>query len=106
MRASYNNSLLIAKSGKPHTIGEELIIPAVREVLSTVLHKSPHATLSSIPLSNSSVQRRIDDMTNDVESKLCEILKTTQFALQLDESTLPGNECLLLAMYVLLKMKA
>jgi len=37
--ASYNISLMIAKSGKPHTIGEELIIPAISEVIRTVLHK-------------------------------------------------------------------
>ncbi|GBP21522.1 SCAN domain-containing protein 3 [Eumeta japonica] len=32
LRASYNISLLIAKSGKLHTIGEQLILPAVEEV--------------------------------------------------------------------------
>ena len=36
--ASYNLSLMIAKKGKPLTIGEELILPAVKEVLNTVLH--------------------------------------------------------------------
>ncbi|KAH1021787.1 hypothetical protein HUJ04_011272, partial [Dendroctonus ponderosae] len=37
--SSYNISLLIAKSGKAHTIEEELILPAIEEVLKTVLHK-------------------------------------------------------------------
>uniref|UniRef100_A0A5S6QBN6 DUF4371 domain-containing protein n=1 Tax=Trichuris muris TaxID=70415 RepID=A0A5S6QBN6_TRIMR len=50
-----------------------------------------------IPLSNDTVQRRIDEMANDVEVTLCDFLKATQFSLQLDESTLPGNEALLLA---------
>ena len=43
--ASYNLSLMIAKKGKPHTIGEELILPAVKEVLNAVLH---HKTCSSV----------------------------------------------------------
>ncbi|KAG8236679.1 hypothetical protein J437_LFUL017070 [Ladona fulva] len=47
LRASYNISLIIAKSGKPHTIGEELILPAVSEVLSTVLHKPPYDTIKN-----------------------------------------------------------
>ncbi|GBP82760.1 Protein ZBED8 [Eumeta japonica] len=67
LRASYNISLLIAKSGKPHTIGEQLILPAVEEVLKTVLHKSPFDVLKRIPLSNNTVQRRIDEMRSDIE---------------------------------------
>ncbi|GFY01965.1 SCAN domain-containing protein 3 [Trichonephila clavipes] len=35
-------------------------------------------------------------MSQDVESFLCDYLQTTHFSLQLDESTLPGNESLLL----------
>jgi hypothetical protein len=97
LRASYNISLLISKSGKPHTIGEELILPAVSEVLSTVLHKSPHDIIKTIPLSNNSVQRCIDELAENLEDTLCSILRTTEFALQLDKSTLTGNESLLLA---------
>ena len=41
LKASYNISLLIVKAGKPHTIGEELTLPAVKEVIKTVLHKFP-----------------------------------------------------------------
>ena len=97
LRASYNIALLIAKSGKPHNIGEELLLPVVTEVLKTVLHhKSPAQITKAIPLSNSTVQRRVDEMAANVEETLCNKLKTTQFSLQIDESTLPNNESLLL----------
>lgn len=43
------------------------------------------------------MQRRIDEMAENIEDILCSTLRTTEFALQLDESTLPGNESLLLA---------
>ena len=95
--ASYNLSLMIAKEGKPHTIGEELILPAVKEVLNTVLHhKACSSVIKSIPLSNDTVQRRIDEMSADVEHKLCNAFRNAEFCLQLDKSTLPGNESLLL----------
>ena len=97
LKASYNISLLIAKAGKPHTIGEELILPAVKEVIKTVLHNSPEQVIKSIPLSDNSVQRRVDKMAENVEETLSKMLMTTEFSLQLDESTLPGNESLLLA---------
>jgi hypothetical protein len=79
--AVYNVSLLIAKSGQPHTIGEGLIPLAVSEVLRTVLHKSPHDIIKTIPLNNSSVQRRIDEMADNVEDTLFSVLRTTDFAL-------------------------
>ncbi|CAH2007776.1 unnamed protein product, partial [Acanthoscelides obtectus] len=97
LRASYNISLLIAKSGKPHTIGEKLILPAVEEVLKTVLHKPASHIIKRIPLSNNTVERRIDEMSSDIESFLCNYLQTTHFSIQLDELTLPDNAALLLA---------
>ncbi|CAH1990840.1 unnamed protein product [Acanthoscelides obtectus] len=57
LRTSYNISLLIAKSGKPHTIGEKLILPAVEEILKTVLHKPASDSIKRIPLSNNTVER-------------------------------------------------
>ncbi|CAH1969181.1 unnamed protein product [Acanthoscelides obtectus] len=87
LRASYYISLLIAKSGKPHTIGEKLILPAVEEVLKTVLHKPASDIIKRIPLSNNTVERRIDEMSSDIESFLCNYLQTTHFSIQLDEST-------------------
>ena len=95
--ASYNIYLLIAKTGKPHTIGEKHILPAIQEVVTTVMHANGRSVLQSIPLSNDTVARRINMMVTDVENSLCNILRTTEFSLQIDESTLPGNEALLLA---------
>ncbi|CAH2002910.1 unnamed protein product [Acanthoscelides obtectus] len=97
LRASYNISLLIAKSGKPHTIREKLILPAVEEVLKTVLHKPASDIIKRIPLSNNTVERRIDEMSSDIESFLCNYLQTTHSSIQLDESTLLDNAALLLA---------
>ena len=54
-------------------------------------------TIKAIPLSDSSVQRRVDEMAENVEDALCNMLRTTWFSLQFDEATLPGNESLLLA---------
>ncbi|GFX09304.1 zinc finger BED domain-containing protein 5 [Trichonephila clavipes] len=95
LQASHNISLLIEKSGKSHTIGEELILPAVEEVLKTVIPKSASVIIRRISLSNNTVQRCIDEMSQDVESFWCDYLQTTHFSLQLDESTLPGNESFL-----------
>ena len=98
--ASYNISLLIAQSGKPHTIEETIILPAVSEVLRTVLHEPPEQVIKSIPLSNNTVKRRVDEMSDNIEEQLCMILKTTEFILQLDESTLPDKKSLLNLAYV------
>ncbi|XP_076044829.1 zinc finger MYM-type protein 6-like [Oratosquilla oratoria] len=70
MLASYKISNLIAKTVKPHTIGESLIMLAVPMVLSTVMKQSPQEVTSVIPLSNFSESRRIDEMASDVESQL------------------------------------
>ena len=74
-----------------------MILPAIKEVLNTVLQpKACSLVIKSIPLSNDTVQERIDEMSADVEQKLCNTLTITEFSLQLDEATLPGNESLLL----------
>ena len=56
---------------KPHDIREELIIPAVKGVIQTVMHKSTQQIICSIPLRNSSLQRRINEMASNVLTILC-----------------------------------
>ncbi|KFD64075.1 hypothetical protein M514_23785 [Trichuris suis] len=97
LSTSYKISLLIAQTGKPHTIGEELLIPAIAEAVETVLQQRGRDVTNKIPLSNDTVQRRINAMAEDVEDTLCSWLRQSEFSLQVDESTLPGNEAVLLA---------
>ncbi|XP_076030401.1 zinc finger BED domain-containing protein 5-like [Oratosquilla oratoria] len=89
--ASYKISQLIAKAGKPHTIGEELILPSISVVFSTVMQQSPQQITSCIPLSNDTVSKRIDEMAGDVENQLVALLQVRNFSLQIDEALLPSN---------------
>jgi len=95
--ASYEISNLIARAGKAHNIGESLILPAVNIVISKVMNSNSFETIKSIPLSNSSVSRRIDEMSNDVENQLISLLQTREFALQIDETILCDNVAILMA---------
>ncbi|XP_072436252.1 protein FAM200C-like [Chiloscyllium punctatum] len=52
--ASYNIAKQIAECGKPHSVGESLVLPAIAEVLSNVLHQEPSMTIKRVPLSNDS----------------------------------------------------
>uniref|UniRef100_A0A5S6QFE2 Uncharacterized protein n=1 Tax=Trichuris muris TaxID=70415 RepID=A0A5S6QFE2_TRIMR len=60
--ASCKVSKLIAKTGNAHSIGESLILPAVSIIISDVMKLAPEKTVQAIPLSNSTVCRRIDEM--------------------------------------------
>lgn len=95
LEASYEISLLIAKSGKNHTIGEDLIKPSISAFLKTVLEKDDK-DVKAMPLSNNTVSRRIDEMSEDIETQLVEKLKSRKFSVQMDESTLRDSEAVLL----------
>lgn len=97
LTASYRISQLIAKSGKNHTIGETLIIPSIKEFISTVMHQDPNEVIKTLPLSDTTIMRRIDEMAVNVENKLIHILKNSSFSLQLDESTIVDSNALLMA---------
>ncbi|XP_065675523.1 protein FAM200C-like [Hydra vulgaris] len=94
LEASYQISLLIAKSGKNHTIGEQLIKPSISTLVKTVSGKDDQ-DVKTMPLSNNTVSRRIDEMSKYVEIQLIEKLKTRLFLVQMDESTLRDSEAVL-----------
>lgn len=94
--ASYELSLLVAKTGSAHTVGEDLLKPALTIFSKTVLQRNDDP-VSVIPLSNDTVRRRIDEMASDVESQLVNKLQACKFSVQLDESTVRDSDALLLA---------
>ncbi|KAL4153303.1 hypothetical protein QTP88_001154 [Uroleucon formosanum] len=88
VKASYLASLIIAKNGKPHTIGETLVLPAAKEIVRCVLGDKAVKEIEKVSLSNDTVKRRIDDMSSNIKNKLLLYLKDCNFfALQIDEST-------------------
>ncbi|KAK7886953.1 hypothetical protein WMY93_026574 [Mugilogobius chulae] len=86
--ASYKVALLIAKTGKPHSIGETLVKPAAKVMANIMLGKKASDDMDKVPLSNDTVQRRITSMAENVQEQLMTRLRQSPFySLQLDEST-------------------
>lgn len=85
--ASYKVSYKIARCKKPHTVGEELILPAAIEIVETMFGDNFSKQLQSIPLSNDTVARRIGDIAEDVQCQLFSKLRDKLFSIQLDEAT-------------------
>lgn len=74
-KASYEVALKIAKKGKPHTIAEELILPAAIDMVSNIISPQDAEKLKKLPLSNDTIARRISDMVGDVQSQLKKQIK-------------------------------
>ena len=86
--ASCQVSELIAQNMKAHTLGESLILPACQKIVSTMLGNEAAMKISKITLSNDTVNRRIWEMSSDIEKNVCSNkLHCSDFALQVDEST-------------------
>jgi len=88
LQASYQISYRIAMNKKPHTIGEDLIKPCLCDAVSLVIGEKHVAKIKQISLSNTTVQSRISDLSNDIMTTIIDEMKgSSMFALQLDEST-------------------
>ena len=88
LKASYLVSLRIAKSKKPHTIGETLVLPCAIDMVGELLGAEAAKKIKSVPLSNDTVSRRISELSSDVKQQLFSRLRASKcFAIQADEST-------------------
>ena len=95
LRQSDLVSEIIAKFASPQHYGEKPVKPAVKTCVNEVLGKDTEYTLSIIPLSNGTMTRRQDELSNFVEEKMVEIMNKTKFSVQVDESTIHNQAILL-----------
>ncbi|XP_003367078.1 zinc finger protein, partial [Trichinella spiralis] len=75
MHASYLISLRIAQSGQPHTIGESLVLPSIKDAVGVLFGGTYLKEIELIPLSNDTAARRIEDMAKWVEDQLISRVK-------------------------------
>ncbi|GBO31603.1 Zinc finger BED domain-containing protein 5 [Araneus ventricosus] len=75
IEASYRISYHIAKSGKNHTIAENLVFPCIKDAVECMFGEDHVQKIKTIPLSNSTVSRRIKDMSIDIEATINERIK-------------------------------
>ncbi|KAL4113130.1 hypothetical protein QTP88_016813 [Uroleucon formosanum] len=59
VKASFIVSLLIGKSGKPHTIAEDLILPAAKAMVSAMIGEEAANSLNKIALSNDTIKNEL-----------------------------------------------
>jgi hypothetical protein len=75
-------SYQVARTGKPHTIVEDLIHPAAVDMALSMLGYKTRKTIQTLSSSNNPVSQRISDMAGDVLKQQA----SEFYALQLDES--------------------
>ncbi|XP_043934413.1 zinc finger BED domain-containing protein 5-like [Protopterus annectens] len=104
VEASYRISYRIAKCGKSHTIAETLISPCITDAVRCMLGEEHVRKMTTIPLSNNTISRRIEEMSDDVEMTVIARIKSSNiFAIQVDESTDVANCAILLVIARYLK---
>ena len=86
--ASYDVAEMIAQQTRSHTLAESIILPACRKIVKRILGDKAEQEICKTPLSNNTIQRRIVDLSANIEEIVqTKLQSTVEFALQVDEST-------------------
>ena len=78
MHASYEASYLIAKSIKPFSVGENLVLLAAVKMSEIIHGKKCDDEICKIPLSNDTVARRTAEISDDQLQQLITGLQKSQ----------------------------
>lgn len=90
---SYKIAQLLARKKKPHSDGDQIILPALLITAETMLNNDIFEKFKSIPLSKQTISRRIQDISADIAAQLREYFNLRHdsieklWALQIDETT-------------------
>ena len=88
LRASFLVANCIAKATKSFTIGEELILPAAKDMCRELIGEAAVQKVARVPLSASTITRQIDEIAEDIEAQLLErINESPWYSIQVDKST-------------------
>ena len=86
--ASYDVAEIIAQQTRSHTLAESIILPACRKIVKRILGDKAEQEIRKTTLSNNTIQRRIVDLSANIEETVqTKLHSTVEFALQVDEST-------------------
>ncbi len=88
---------LVAKKMKSHTIAEILIMPACKIIVGAMLGEEAESELSKVPVSDNTISRRVDNLSNNISGIFSETLQNNNFALQAEESINITDKAQLLA---------
>ena len=90
----------MAEQKQPHTIAEPLILPEAKILVKRVFGEQAIAKLNAVSLSDNTIKRRIEEMSDDIADQILAEIKESKFgfAIQLDKSkdTRITNYCQLL----------
>ena len=95
--ASYEVAEIIALSSKSHVLAESVILPTCKRMVKSMLGDKAKQEISKIPLSNNTLQRRILDLSDNIEENLISKFQHSLFVLQVGESTGISNHAQLSA---------
>jgi hypothetical protein len=73
--ASFEFLYLIAKNKKPHTFGETLLLPAAMKMCKIMHGEKYGEALKTIPLSDNTVMRHTESMSEDIKEHLLTRIK-------------------------------
>ena len=85
--STYKISFRIAQ-GEAHTIAENIMKPCAKDLVESMIGKTYVRNIEAVPLSNSTVSRRISEMAEYCQKEVIKRVKQSPtVSLQIDEST-------------------